>query len=97
METLKTIETILELIITVCGAVFALWIYLHNKRDDTIKVLARQVIAYNCLEHELLKELSEKTKSPEQTLQKDYRQKVLKNNEVNISSYMTPGKAKSYL
>lgn len=96
MENLKLIETILELVITVSGAVFSLWIFLRDKRIDTIRLLAKQVIAYNLLEQELLKELSTKTDKPLQTLQKELRQKVL--SEVDdVSSYMTPSKAKNYL
>ena len=65
METLKTIETILGLVFTVSGAVFALWIFLRDKRIDTIRLLAKQIIAYNSLEQELLKELSAKGVPPE--------------------------------
>ena len=96
METLKTIETILELVITVSGAIFALWIFLRDKRLDTIKLLAKQIIAYNSLEQELLKELSAKTGKPVQTLQKEFRQKTL-NDLDDVSSYMTPSKAKNYM
>lgn len=96
METLKSFETILELIITISGAVFAFWIFLRDKRIDTIKLLAKQVIAYNSLEQELLKELNKRTGTPIQTLQKDIRQKTLTEHD-DVSSYMTPSKAKSYL
>ena len=94
METLKTIETIIELIITVSGAVFALWIFLRDKRRDAIKLLAKQVFAYNSLEQELLKELNAKTGTPVQTLQKDLRQKTLDKVD-EVTSFMTPSKAKS--
>ena len=96
METLKTIETILGLVFTVSGAVFALCIFLRDKRIDTIRLLAKQIIAYNSLEQELLKELSAKTGKPVQTLQREFRQKALSNLD-DVSSYMTPGKAKNYL
>ena len=62
METLKTIETILELVITVSGAIFCTLDLLRDKRMDTIKLLAKQIIAYNSLEQELLKELSAKAR-----------------------------------
>ena len=96
METIKIIVTILELIFTVGGAIFALWLFLRNKRNDTIKLLAKQVLAYNSLEQELLKELTIKENIPLQTLQKDFRKKAL-NNVDGVSSFMTPSKARSYL
>lgn len=96
MEIVQDITTILGLVITVSGAVFALWIFLRDKRMDTIRLLAKQIIAYNRLEQELLKEISAKTGKPVQTLQKEFRQKAL-NDQDDISSFMTPSKAKNYL
>ncbi len=75
IELLKTIETILALIITVGGVVLTLFIYLRGKRNDTIKKLANQIVAYNCLEQELVNELSALKKVPSQTLKKDMRKK----------------------
>lgn len=97
IELLKTIETILALIITVGGVVLTLFIYLRGKRNDTIKKLANQIVAYNCLEQELVNELSALKKVPSQTLKKDMRKKVLDNNNLSIETFMTPGKAKDYL
>ena len=99
METLKTIETILELIITVSGAVFALWVFLHDKRRDTIKLLVNQVIAYNCLEQEYLDVLSNKKEAPKQGIQVEMRRRAEKH-EKNVNQVypdMTPSAAKNHI
>lgn len=97
IELLKTIETILALIITVGGVVFTVLIYQRGKRNDTIKKLASQIVAYNCLEQELVDELSTMKHVAPQTLKIDMRKKVLENNNLTIEAFMAPGKAKEYL
>ena len=94
METLKTIETILETFFTAGGAVLALWIYLHDKRRETIKNLAEQVIAYNALEQVLQNQKD----TPQQSIQTEMRKRAMENEKNTNMVYpdMTPSKARSY-
>jgi len=98
METLKTIETILETFFTAGGAVLALWIYLHDKRRETIKNLAEQVIAYNALEQEYLAVLQNQKDTPQQSIQTEMRKRAVENEKNTNMVYpdMTPSKARSY-
>ena len=99
MEVLSTIETIIELLITVGGALFAFWIFLHDKRRDTIKLLANQVIAYHCLEQEYLEVLSQKKGAPEKDVKVEMRKRA-ENHEKNVNKVypdMKPSDAKRHL
>ena len=99
MEILKTIETIIELCVTVCGCIFALWIFLRDKRRETIIRLVNQVIAYNCLEQEYLDVLSNKKDMPKQNIQVGMRKRAEKNPKNIGSTYpdMTPSTARKIL
>lgn len=99
MEVLSTIEIIIELVITVGGALFAFWIFLRDKRRDTIKLLANQVIAYNCLEQEYLEVLSQKKGAPEKDIKVEMRKRAEKH-EKNVNKVypnMKPSDAKRHL
>jgi len=99
IEVLKTIETIIELCITVSGVLFALWLFLRDKRRDTIKQLANQVIAYNCLEQEYLEVLLHKKGTPEKDVKVEMRRRAEKH-EKNVNKVypdMKPSEAKRHL
>ncbi len=98
MEVLNTIETIFGIFFTVGGAVLALWIYLHDKRRETIKNLADQVIAYNALEQEYLAVLQNQKESPTQSIQTEMRKRAMENEKNTNMVYpdMTPSKARKY-
>ena len=99
MEVLSTIETIIELVITVGGVLFAFWIFLHDKRRDTIKLLVNQVIAYNCLEQEYLEVLSQKKEVPKKDVQVEMRKRAEKHDKNVNKVYpdMSPSDAKRRL
>jgi hypothetical protein len=99
IEVLKTIETILELCIMVCGALFALWIFLRDKRRDTIKQLANQVIAYNCLEQEYLEVLLQNKDAPKKEVKVEMRRRAEKHDKNVNKVYpdMKPSDAKRHL
>lgn len=59
IEMIKNVTAILELCITVFGFVFALYLYLKDRRDKTMRNWAHQIIAYNIEEAEAVKWISE--------------------------------------
>lgn len=98
MEVLNTIETIFGIFFTVGGAVLAFWIFLHDKRRETINILADQVIAYNALEQEYLAVLQNQKELPTQSIQTEMRKRAVENEKNTNMVYpdMTPSKARSY-
>lgn len=98
MEVLNTIETILGTLFTVGGVVLAFWIFLRDKRRDTIKTLADQVIAYYALEQEYLAVMQNQKEKPTQSIQTEMRKRAMENEKNTNMVYpdMTPSKARSY-
>ncbi len=101
MDTLNIIQTILELIITIGGALFALWIYLHDKRRDKIRLLVKEVIAYYCEEDLLLKKLKEEQNNDKslKSLKDEMRKAAAQHekNKYNKEPSMNPSDAKKLL
>ena len=99
MEISNAIVTIIELFFTVGGSLFAFWIFLHDKRRDTIKLLANQAIAYNCLEQEYLDVLSKKKAIPGKDIKVEMRRRAEKHekNVNNVYPDMKPSEAKKHL
>lgn len=96
---LRPISEILLGILAIYGTYLTVKIHKFTEKSGTVNKLAHQVLAYNCLEQELLKELSDKTGAPVPTLQKEMRQRAV-NNEKNIGATypdMTPSQAKQFI
>ena len=85
---LRPISEILLGILAIYGTYLTVKIHKFTEKSGTVNKLAHQVLAYNCLEQELLKEL-----------QKEMRQRAV-NNEKNIGATypdMTPSQAKQFI
>lgn len=96
---LKPISEVLLGIFTISGTYLTIKIYRFTQKSETINFLARQILAYNCLEQELLKELSATSRKPIQSLQKEMRQRAAQN-EKNLEAIypdMTPSKARQFI
>ncbi len=95
-DYLKPISEILLGIITIYGTCLAMKIHRYTKRAETNKKLAQQILAYKKLEQELVRELSEKTGKPEQTIKIESRKKILQDID-EIEMFMKPSEVRSYL
>ncbi len=99
LKILEIIEKHLGILLTIAGFLFAWYTYMKEKKDNNIRKLAKQVIAFYCLEQEALKMIHEITGDPEQTIQRKLRKKAVNNNE-NIEAVrpeMTAVNARKYL
>lgn len=86
MEILNILEKHLDFIVAVIGACFAWYTYVKEKNAKIIKKLAKEVIAFYCVEQEAIKMLKEKmAETSEQTIQRDLRKRALEN-ENNLES-----------
>lgn len=96
---LKPISEILLGILAISGTYLTVKIYRFTQKSETINSLARQILAYNCLEQELLKELSDVSGKPIQSLQKEMRQRAAQNEKNLEATYpdMTPSRARQFI
>ena len=96
---LDIMEHHLDLILTIAGILFAWYIYMKEEKDSTIKKLAKQVIAYYCLEKEAIKIIHDKTQESEQTIQRKLRSLAVDNedNREAVRPELTAAGARKYL
>ncbi len=96
----QILERHLDFILAIFGALFAWYTYRKTEKDKNIQKLAKEVIAFYCIEQEAIKMLKEKMGDiPEQTIQRKLRQKAL-NNENNLEGVrpdMSANSARKYL
>ena len=98
-DYLEPISKVLLGALSIFGTYLTVKIYKYAKRAETNQKLAQQIIAYNCLEQELVEALSKETGESPQTIKIKMRQKVLHNtdSETDIDMFMKPSTAKNYL
>lgn len=100
MEYLGIIEKHLDFILAVFGILFAWWIYIKNIKENKIRVLAKEVIAFYCIEQAAIKMLKEQMSNvSEQTIQRKLRDEAMKNedNLEGVRPTMSAKGARKYL
>ena len=99
LKVLEILEIHLDIILTIAGFLFAWYTYRKEKKDRDIRKLAKQVIAFYCLEQEAMKMIHEVTGEPEQTIQRKLRKQAVDNNEniEGVRPEMTAVNARKYL
>ena len=76
----------ISFIATITALLFAWYTYNKDKKAKVVQMLAKEVIAFYCIEQEAIKMLKEKENNKsEQTIQRDLRARAL-NNENNLES-----------
>lgn len=84
MEYIEIFEKHFDFILAIFGALFAWYTYCKDKKARDIHKLAKEVIAFYCIEQEAIKMLKEKMgDTTEQTIQRDLRKRAL-DNENNL-------------
>ena len=77
---------IMGFIVTIAALLFAWYTYNKDKKAKIIQMLAKEVIAFYCIEQEAIKMLKEKDNSKtEQTIQRELRARA-QNNENNLEN-----------
>ncbi len=85
IQILDFTESHIGIILTICGLLFAWHTYQKERKAKIVIQLAKQVIAYYCVEQEAIKMISELTNESEQTIQRQLRKKAL-DNENNLET-----------
>lgn len=84
---LDWIECHIGFILTICGMLFAWYIYCKEVKCNKIRKLAEQVVAYYCLEQEAIKEIQSKTNESVKTIKIRLREKALRNENNGLNAY----------
>jgi hypothetical protein len=99
-KVIQIVERHLDFVLAIFGALFAWYTYRKTEKDNNIQKLAKEVIAFYCIEQEAIKMLKEKMGDiPEQTIQRELRKRAL-NNENNLEGVrpdMSANSARKYL
>lgn len=93
---MEILNVILTALISGGSLVFSVWIYFHQKKDETIRELAKQVMAYYQEEQIAVLKIASLTNKTPQTVQRELRTET-ENSSDCIRPSMTATKAKSYL
>lgn len=98
-ENIGLIITFLSFAITLTAFLFALWLYLRDKRNKIINNLAKQVMGYYSEEQEAMTEIARLTNKSCATIQKQLRTQAMSNgnNSYNVYPKMTAKETEKYL
>lgn len=96
MRIMETLNAILTAVISGGSLVFSVWVYATQKKDEKIRDLAKQVIAYYQEEQIAVSKIASLTNKSPQTVQRELRTET-ENTSDCIRPSMTATKAKSYL
>lgn len=100
MEYLEFIESHLDFMLALFGLLFAWWTYVKNIKANKIRALAKEVIAFYCVEQAAIKMLKEQMDDvSEQTIQRKLRDEAMKNenNLEGVRPTMSAKGARKYL
>lgn len=97
---LGIIEAHLGIILTISGFLFALYTYKKDVKAKIIRKLAREVVAFYCIEQAAIKMLKKQMPDvPEQTIQRRLRDEAVKNenNIEGLRATMSANGARKFL